>query len=145
MIWSRCRHWADRPTVLGVEHGYCWLFFFGECALDVQRSCIVPSAQPRSVAHWLSMRRPIQLQVFEMHTKIIKCHPIKLDRGILDRASSLAALARTPKPGFFKKNPWQNRGQFLAPYKGPKNDPHVWPVRGATVESLQKTKKTHQK
>ena len=40
-----------------------------------------------------------------MHTKIIERHPLALGRGILHRASSVAALALTPKTDrFFRKN-----------------------------------------
>ena len=39
-----------------------------------------------------------------MHTKIIERHPLALGRGILHRASSVAALALTPKTDrFFRK------------------------------------------
>ena len=105
MTWPRCKHRADRQIVSGVGHVCCWLFFFGECALEVRRSCISPSAQTPPVAHRFSMRRLTRLPIIflKTHTKITERHPPKLDRGTLARASSAAALALTPKTGRFLK------------------------------------------
>ena len=56
----------------------------------------------------------------KMYTKIIERHPLQIGRGILARATSVAALAPAPKPGRFLKKTMSKTLAFTAP-KSAKN------------------------
>ena len=70
------------------------------------------------IAHRCSMRRPLRLPFsffLKMYTKIIERHPLQIGRGILARATSVAALAPAPKPGRFLKKTMSKTLAFTAP------------------------------
>ena len=64
------------------------------------------------------MRRPLWLPFsffLKMYTKIIERHPLQIGRGILARATSVAALALAPKTwSIFKKNHVKNVSIYRA-------------------------------
>ena len=102
----------------GVGH-ICWqLFFFDECAFGLHRSCIVVSARSRSSsAHRFDAQLASAAYAFylQMHTKISEGNPLKIEREMLARARSVAALAPPPKPGRkFKKSVVKNSLIFRA-------------------------------